>query len=51
MQRAIIYEPWAHNTAHFEFIKAFIKTVSLLYEKVTFIGDRSPGSHRSLQKK
>ena len=41
MQRAIIYEPWAHNTAHFEFIKAFIKTVSLLYEKVTFIGEQS----------
>ncbi len=41
MQKAIIYEPWAHGMAHFEFIKAFIKTIASLYEDVFFIGEQS----------
>lgn len=43
--KAIIYEPWAHNMAHYEFLKAFVKTILCIYKDVTFIGEKELVSH------
>ena len=43
--KAIIYEPWAHNMAHYEFLKAFIKTILCIYDDVSFIGEKNLVGH------
>lgn len=39
MKKAVIYEPWAHGEAHAEFNKAFLQTLSFLYDELYFFGE------------
>ena len=41
IKTCLIYEPWAHGEAHLEFNKAFLQTLSYLYDKIIFLGDKN----------
>lgn len=41
MNRVIVYEPWAKNNVHYEFIKNFILSLSYIYDDIVFYGDES----------
>lgn len=39
MKKTIVYEPWAHGEAHAEFNKAFLQTLSFIYDEIVFWGE------------
>ena len=41
MEKVIVYEPWAKNNVHYEFIKNFILSLSYIYKEIVFYGHES----------